>query len=249
MNNARLLIILALVGLVIAGTPTSAQQMFPMSKGATWTYSARVKWDKNGAQPGGVRTLTWTSTIVDSYSKDDLSMALLHGGPWDLAFYSPGKKPSDYAIVRDGDTYYFIPSGAQLIFNEIKAGKTTDLASSLAGDIWFRVPMEISDDFCAPGMEENAPFNCWSVEKITQTHSLRIPGFRLKSATEYFLALLTNPDTTTMTLVPGLGIVTWEYEHHGTISEAAVKLVSLHAGTPAPRVVRRKPGIQTRKVK
>ena len=228
-----------------------AQEPFPMAKGTRWTYSARVKWDKNGSQPAGVRTLTWTSTVVDSFHGGDVSAALLHGSPWDLAFYSPGKKQGDYLVVCKEGTYYLVQSDAQLTFDEIKAGKKADPGASLADDIWFQMPMDVTDTYCAPDQEESAPFNCWSVEKITQTHSLRIPGFRAgRSATEYFLAFLTNPDTTTLTFVPGAGIVTWDYEHHGTVSEASVKLVSFHAGTATPaRVSPRKPRIQTRKVK
>jgi hypothetical protein len=235
---------------IVLSAHVFAQEPFPITKGTTWTYSARVKWAGTGTQVGGVRTLRWTSSVIDSYSSGEISAALLHGGPWDLAFYSPRTRPHDYAIVRIGNTYYLVKSDARLTFSEIKSGKVGDLAARLADDLWFRTPLEIGENYCAPEQEKTAPFYCWSVEKVTTTHSLQIAGFRPKVATEYFLAFMTNPDTTTLTLVPGAGIVTWDYEHHGTVSQASVKLISFHTGTSAPNgTVRRRAGIQTHKVK
>ena len=224
--------------------------VIPMLKGTTWTYSARVKWAGTGKQPDGVRTLTWTSTIVDSFEHGDVSAALLHGGPWDLAFYSPGAKPDDYLIVRAADAYYLVQDDARAKFTDLKTATAADIAEQFAADLWFRTPLEINDTYCAPGQEKTSPFYCWSVEKVTTTHSLRITGFRPKAATEYFLTFMTNPDTTMLTLVPGAGIVTYDYEHHGTVAEASVKLLSIRAGpNTSTRVASRRKASKTSRVK
>lgn len=221
-----------------------------MSEGTTWTYSARVKWDKSGNRSGGVRTLTWTSTIVDSFEHGDVSAALLHGGPWDLAFYSPGAKPDDYLIIRAADAYFLVQDDARAKFADLKTATSTEVAEQFANDLWFRTPLEINDNYCAPEQEKTAPFYCWSVEKVTTTHSLRISGFRPKQATEYFLTFMTNPDTTMLTLVPGAGIVTYDYEHHGTIAEASVKLLRISSGPKTmSRVAPRRKASKTSKVK
>lgn len=224
--------------------------MFPMAKGTTWTYSARVKWAGSGKQPDGVRTLTWTSTIVDSFENGDVSAALLHGGPWDLAFYSPGTKPDDYLIVRAADSYFLVQDDVRAKFAELKTASAAGVTEQFADDLWFRTPLEINDNYCAPGQEKTAPMYCWSVEKVTTTHSLRVPGYRPKQATEYFLTFMTNPDTTMLTLVPGAGIVTYDYEHHGTIAEASVKLLRISSGPKSPsRVSPRRKASKTSRVK
>ena len=213
---------------VMSVLPGIAQDMpvIPMAKGTTWVYSARVKWGDEGTAVAGVKTLRWAVTIADSIQKADIAAVLLKGGPWDLAWYDPSVKPKEHLIVRMGTTYYLLHDEAAATFADIRAGKTSDLKDRLADDIWFQVPMEISDNYCAPEAEERAPMGCWSVEKVTTTHSLRVPGFRAgPESTEYFLTFMTNPDTEMMTLVPGLGIVSWQYEHHGTIAEASLKLV------------------------
>ena len=201
-----------LVVLLVA-LPALSQDIIPMAKGTTWVYLARVKWAGQGSDVG-TKTLRWTATITDSFHNGDIEAALLHGGPWDLAWYSPEVKPKDYLIVRIADTYYAVMDDTRETLASLKSADASELQEKLANDIWFRVPMQISDDYCAHVQEKTAPFYCWSVEKVTTTHSLRIPGFSPKAATEYFLSFMTNPDTTTVTLVPGAGIVTYDYEHH-----------------------------------
>ena len=227
--------------LALLSLPALSQDMFPMSKGTTWVYLARVKWGKQGTDVGGTTTLRWTMIVVDSVRKDEISAALLHGGPWDLAWYEPGVQPLDHLVVRMADTYYLLHDDVSSTFADIKAGKTANLNEQLADDIWFKVPLQISDNFCSPQNEDNAPFNCWSVEKVTATSLLKIPGLRTgASETEYFLSFMTNPDSEMLTLVPGAGIISWNYEHHGTVAEASLKLIEFRApGSSAQRVHRR----------
>jgi hypothetical protein len=40
------------------------------------------------------------------------------------------------------------------------------------------------------------------------------------------LALITRPDETIRWVCPGVGIVVWEYHHHGPVSDYRVELVS-----------------------
>jgi hypothetical protein len=49
----------------------------------------------------------------------------------------------------------------------------------------------------------------------TQTHAV------------YQLTYRTGPDEQTMDFIPGIGLTTFIYVHHGTISEAHLKLVAL----------------------
>ena len=225
---------------------SSAPPIFPTAKGTAWVYSARVKFGKAGTDVAGTRTLRWTVTVTDSVERDDVLAVLLKGGPWDLAWYEPNVKPQEHLIVRIGSTYYLLHDDAAATLAAIRAGKTSDLKDRLADDIWFQVPLEIADHFCSPEAEERAPMDCWSVEKITTTHSLKVPGLKASAeATEYLLTFMTNPDTEMVTLVPGVGILSWWYQHHGTVAEASLKLVEFHA--PGRAVARKPPAPSRRK--
>jgi hypothetical protein len=204
--------------------------IFPMAKGTSWVYSARVKFGKAGTEVAGIKTLRWIVTVMDTAQKDDISAALLKGGPWDLAWYEATVKPQEHLVVRMGTSYYLLHDDAAATLAAIKAGKTGDLKERLADDIWFQLPMEISDNYCSPEAEEGAPLNCWSVERITTTHSLKVAGFKAAAeSTEYLLSFMSNPDTEMVTLVPGVGILSWFYQHHGTVAEASLKLLEFHA--------------------
>lgn len=221
---------------ITCASAQSKPPVFPMSKGTTWVYSARVRWDDGKTNGGAAKSLRWTSTVIDSYAKDDVAAALLHGGPWDLAWYAPqDTKPDDYLVIRAADAYFLVPDNAAARFAELKNETGAEVSKRFANDIWFRVPIKADDTYCAPGQESTAPMYCWAVDEVTTTRSLRIAGFTGKSATEYSLAFRTNPDSTSVRLVPGVGVVAYEYEHHGTISEAAVKLVEYHVGDQKPR--------------
>jgi len=230
--------LLVLLAVYCAAQDKPSEKVFPMSKGTTWVYSAHVKWGKPGTEATASKDLRWIVTVADAAQNGDIAAALLKGGPWDLAWYEPNVKPQEHLIVRIGATYYLLHDEAAATFADIKAGKTSDLTERLADDIWFQMPIEISDNFCAPEAEERAPMGCWSVEKITTTHSLRVPGLPpTPEATEYVLFFMTNPDTEMVTLVPGVGIFSWQYQHHGTVAEASLKLVEYRA--PGARVLRR----------
>jgi hypothetical protein len=235
-----------IVIIVLFAFPAMAQDIIPMAKGTTWVYSARVKWGREGTEIPGTKTLRWTVSIVDFVQKGDIAAALLKGGPWDLAWYEPAVKPQDHLIVRMGTTYYLLHDDVATTLADIKAGKTSDLKDRLADDIWFQVPMEISDHYCSPEAEERAPMGCWSVEKITTTHSLKLVGLpATPESTEYVLFFMTNPDSEMVTLVPGIGIFSWQYQHHGTVAEASLKLVEFRpagarpARKPRPSVSRK----------
>ena len=214
--------------------------MFPMAKGTSWVYSARVKWGNSDRAAAGTKTLRWTVTAVDAVQNDDVAAVLLKGGPWDLAWYEPNVTPQEHLIVHMGSTYYLLHDEAAETLADIKAGKTNDLKDRLADDIWFQVPMEIADNYCPPEAEERAPMGCWSVEKVTTTHSLKIPGVKpAPEETEYLLTFMTNPDTEMVTLVPGVGIISWWYQHHGTVAEASLKLLEYRP--PGAHAARKSP--------
>ena len=104
----------------------------------------------------------------------------------------------------------------------------------------------VSSDRFGRGLSRRQP-PYWSVEKITTTHSLKVPGFKASPEnTEYLLTFMTNPDTEMITLVPGLGILSFWYQHHGTVAEASVKLLEFRpavatAERRTSRRVQRKP--------
>jgi hypothetical protein len=59
-----------------------------------------------------------------------------------------------------------------------------------------------------------------------------IKGLPPRSAEVFLLQYITNPDGTEMEVSPGIGILSYQYHHHGTVAETSLTLVEFH---PAPK--------------
>ena len=76
---------------------------FPLKKGTYWIYRGETKFlvpRKNAAgdeKQKGVaneeksEVLTWKMEVIDTLERPNVFAALIKGGPWDLAWYEPGK--------------------------------------------------------------------------------------------------------------------------------------------------------------
>ncbi|MGZ4822238.1 MAG: hypothetical protein ACXVZM_11590 [Terriglobales bacterium] len=202
----------------------TASPIFPMDKGATWTYRAHVKWEK------GEQDIHWTMTVTDSFESPQLSAALLRGGPWVLAFYQPHVRAAQYLVVRLATTYYLVKDGAADTFSEIIAGSARDMQNRLSDDLWFRLPLHENDTFCSPDTEPGSSMNCWATESVATNQTLKIGKVTVQGVDSYQLLFRSNPDHEMVTLVPGIGITAWEYMHHGTTSQANVRLIEFRSG-------------------
>lgn len=191
--------------------------VFPFVKGTTWTYAGTVKWTDVRTPRNG--TVRWTSEVVDAFDDGDVAAALLKGGVWDVAWWSPDANPGSYVVLRVGTRYYLVWHDTKTMFAAVKKSGRNALPPNLADEIWFDAPLK-------PGAlyrpRDVAPRDDtmygWSIESAAAPRSA------------YVLSYHTLPDEETLTLVPGIGITSFAYLHHGTIAEANIHLVAYHLG-------------------
>jgi hypothetical protein len=70
----------------------------------------------------------------------------------------------------------------------------------------------------------------WCVDDRSTVSLAGIKGVpQERRSTAYALAYRTNPDHQIATYVPGIGLVSYVYSHHGTVSEVDVRLVEFHS--------------------
>ena len=69
----------------------------------------------------------------------------------------------------------------------------------------------------------------WWIESVAPV-KLDLAGMTRATRPSYVLSYATLPDEERITLVPGVGITSFAYLHHGTTAEADVHLVSYHRG-------------------
>lgn len=227
---ASLLLVLTALGAEQAPAPTTA--VFPLARGSYWVYEGDVTYNLT---PNQVTTATMRRRmqVEDVISGADFRAALIKGGPWDLALYANGKPAGDYLIVTISDATYFAEGEqAREIFKTLHdMGLTHEVRDTLAENVWFRTPLHPNGIYCPPDqLGRDDRMYCWSVMATKSDRVAAVKGVKAEARTVYELAFRTSPDSQTVSIVPGIGIIHYTYSHHGTPSEVDVKLVEYHPG-------------------
>jgi hypothetical protein len=99
------------------------------------------------------------------------------------------------------------------------------------GSTWLRED-NLKDCNGKPIPPRHDTWYCWCVEEIGPA---KLPGavarsFPSAKARQYSLAYRTNPDHTLHNFVPGIGVMNYEYRHHGTVEDASDTLIDFQSG-------------------
>lgn len=228
--RAAVLVAFALVPSIVA-----AQDNFlPLSRGNWWLYSAKVRWTVTNSNVVRSARVRWKMEVTDAYRQGQIAVAILRRRPWDLGWYEPQVQPGKYAIIRDGRSYYLLTNPDENgLKQELRARGA--IPEEWAEEVWFKLPLTEHGLFCPPDEKREDRMYCWAVDNIGRTTLTGISGVKPQTAMEYSLAFRTLPDHEIVTIVPGVGIVSWIYSHHGTVADADVKLVAFHRGARANR--------------
>lgn len=216
-----------------------------MTIGTTWTYRGESRWtDSFGHVQSQV--FTWRMEVVDYAHHGATYAALVRGAPMDLPV-RPGQEPRYSLILRRGNSYYFRASADSpehfLHFKHRRPWplKRPGVPGPLvrAEDAWFTVPLMVGQKTCsppappppAPATDDNQP-RCWAVERKSQPDLRGIKGAPATHAAQFDLAYRVLPDYELVSIVPGLGITAYSYQHQGTVAETRLRLVDFHTAPP-----------------
>ena len=82
-----------------------------------------------------------------------------------------------------------------------------------------------------PEGKRNDVFYCWAIEQPTTGLIKNVRGIPSnKQFTTFTVSYRANTDHTYVDFVPGIGITSFVFGHHGTVSEVAVNLVEYNPG-------------------
>jgi hypothetical protein len=95
-------------------------------------------------------------------------------------------------------------------------------------------PLKKGAKFCdEEGKNRDDRMYCWFVSGAEKRRLEKINGMPAEELEVYELRYTSNPDDTTMELVPGVGIIRYRYHHHGTVADTELQLVEFHRAEPA----------------
>ncbi len=226
-------IVLLVLGLLARAEDNSAY--FPLSKGNYWIYSGEVKWwqknDATGKHEDQSKTLTWKMEVIDTASRGLVFAALIKGFPYDLCWYEPDKERGDYLIVRVGTGQYHLFSGKAVkgVWDKIKnpEGSLFELVNE--DSLILDVPLIVGKLFGDYAQTTTGRY-CWVVEGES-AYTDKVKGApALKDGRVFTMTYRTSPDFQSVAFVPGLGIVHYQYHHHGTTAECDMQLIEFHKG-------------------
>jgi len=216
-----------------------ANQMFlPLTPGTSWVYVGTVTWtDPESDTVQGVTTkASITMKVEKVIQKPELTLAVISGYPGDLDWSNGQVEPKPSLLIETRKHEVFLNS-LPPDFDYAKLEKdAAQLDKLLAEDnLVFRWPLKQGMKFGdAESVKRDDGMYCWTVVEQRHKKLDGIKGLPSRTAEVFLLRYTTNPDDTQLELLPGVGILSYEYHHHGTVADTSVSLVEFHPGGPSP---------------
>ena len=211
-----------------------SEDWLPLAKGNYWVYQGPTKWVDTDSKSIKEEVLTWRMEITEVIRHDPaLTAAVVKGYPGDLAWYDPGKKPGKYLIVRMGSHSYYLLYGEEVTkaVKQLRSKKPNLAGLANEDNLLLDTPL-VEDKRYGPHDELERGEYCWHVEGSGPFTSEGIKGLSPAPRTAFTAWFRTRPDHTIMSVVPGVGIVSFLYAHHGTTSETDLGLIEVHLEKP-----------------
>lgn len=196
-------------------------------QGFSWTYSGTRRWSTGGDREKSER-VTWTTTVVDTRTLPDATLALLRGFVTELAWSDPSSKPKLSVLVCSaGRLFHFDPSSdgeARVAFAH------WDTSFLERAELLLETPLQSGRIFGQNPPRTDGMYG-WTVETMSSPSSIpRSCG--VVQGLGYHLAYRTMPDHQMIEWRSGIGVTGYVYEHHGTVAAADVRLVACRRTVP-----------------
>lgn len=174
--------------------------------------------------------------VADTLERPEVFAALIKGGPWDLAWYEPGKERGTYVILRVRGLRYYLYSGeqAEKVWAQLQESAPGIIPHEITeGEIILDFPMVQGKVFGGEFANLLRGRYCWLVEAEQELSPKQFPGAeKFPKAKTYVLGFYTSPDRQTFSFTMGVGITAYRYHHRGSTSSTDLELVEFVKGAP-----------------
>ena len=210
---------------------------FPLTPGTWWLYRGTVQWTDSETNKPAATQATIKMQVERVIQKPEFTIAVISGFPSDLDWSNgqPDPKPSLLIETRRHEVFLdALPPD----FDYAKLEKdATSLGKFLSQEnLLFRWPLKKGMKFGDPeSLQRPDDRYCWVVATQQRKMLMEIKGIAPKPEEIFLLQYVTNPDDMQMELSQGIGIVSYQYHHHGTVADTSLTLVEFHPvqGPPA----------------
>jgi hypothetical protein len=237
------LILIALIAVSMTSGMAVAQQPpedeLRLKPGNYWVYRGVVKWaypstpeEQARQAPArlGKKQIVWKLQILEEVTRDDLKAYLVKGSLDQLSWYAPGKKEEQSLWIVCKDRFYMLVMDPDLL-RRFRDPTDSLVSAVLKEEPVLQFPSRLSQ--CTTPIAPDQPrqrddlFYCWYLEDKKLLEVAHISGVTgpLTVWKAWYRSL---PDHQIYGFAPGWGFVSYDFSHHGTPSEAHVKLVEAH---------------------
>jgi hypothetical protein len=230
------LLVLLSSSLITAQQPDQNDLFLPLTPGTWWLYRGTVTWSDQQTEKEAHANVTLKMTVEKVIQKPEFTIAILSGFPRDLDWATGEVAAMPWLFIETKRHEVFLNS-LPSDFDYAKLEKdSVSLDKLLAEDnLLFRWPLKKGMKFGdAESVRRDDDHYCWVVT-TQETESLTdIKGLSSRSAEVFILQYITNPDDTEMEISPGIGILSYQYHHHGTVADTRLTLVEFHPVQKTP---------------
>ncbi len=236
MSLRRAISLVALALLLCAASAlgqSKADKDFPLTPGTYWIYQGAVRYWVKGLENGKIAHVTWKTSITRAIHRGGLTIAVVKGMPGDLDWSEGDATPSLSVVIRTQDAKFYLIEGdeAKSVIGELDNPHYSWQQVPIDDDWFLQLPLAKGKKFCgAEGMQRTDDHYCWVAGP---PHIVRLAGVKgigegkhVANSVEYG----TLPDDMEFDFVPGIGMVSYEYHHHGTTADTELHLVEFHDG-------------------
>jgi len=233
-------ILLVTVLLALAGLSERAQEKpgedFPLTQGTYWVYRGFVRWTVANSSTVKLTRVTWKTEVIRTVYRDGMTIAVVKGMPGDLDWSNGNPRPSLSIVIRTGDAKFYLIEADEVkpLLGELDDPRFSWQHVPIEDDGFLQLPLSEGKRFCDPGaMQRQDEEYCWVTDAPHEAALTRVKGIAPGKHVAYPVRYVTNPDDMEFDFVPGVGMVTYDYHHHGTVADTELHLVEFHDGASA----------------
>ncbi len=208
----------------------------PLTPGTYWVYRGTVDWTDPQTDKIAQTGVTLKMTVQRVIQKPEFAIAVLSGFPRDLDLANAEVAPMPWLLIETTRHEIYLDS-LPPDFDYAKLEQNAAALHKLLSEdnLLFRWPLKKGLKFGdAESLQREDGQYCWVVSGQQKKDLRGIQGLSPHAAEVFILRYATNPDDTEYELSPGIGILSYQYHHHGTVADTSLTLVEFHLAQKSP---------------
>jgi len=209
--------------------------ILPLKVGTYWVYEGTVSWFDAEKEDTASEKVSWRMSVDKVVRKDGIVAAVVTGFPQDLDWSTGKVEPKPWLFLEDTKhQVHYLDMGPDFDLSKYEKGNASFEKFLVDETLLFQWPLKKGAKFCdEEGKNRDDMMYCWFVAEAKKKKLENINGAPANEVDVFELKYTSNPDDTTMELVPGVGMVSYRYHHHGTIADTDLQLVEFHPADDA----------------